>query len=533
MEQAVQVELPVVMMENTRHLTRAASDAFDDLDFKTDSLYNRQAPDPWITFLIGGLLTTIYVVYFGVRYRRIQRALTAAGQRCVGSLRLRAIISAALDNDETFYTTIKLSAGSFLFLGAIQLNYQLAFLCMLGAYSLESFFDTLRIVIAFREADSLAAYTALNSHIRRKTRNATQLKPQNVYEDLTRERTVVFMVFLTQCLLIGFVVYDIYEKDTHSCHDGTPNCPVGGTFGSWGSYVLGIFMAVVFLVGPKTSFGQSEQNPAFWLKLLLMAKQTGSSVTWYDPDADQILTRKLRKNDWSLWTRFLMSFLINGVGFHILVHALPLQVASQSSLVGIVFRAVGMVYLVDLDDTPGYTMTLVEDADTDKSNNDDDVNGDVVLGTIDENEPDEQSVVVPQSISSFRHDSVSVMLGSIRPGISSIRMGGASLRPDSVRSGLDPASIRPSSRPSEGEMAVLAQQIIQDAKNKLDALAAGQTTGGLTATGALALASGIAVHQQVAGKQGGNDVITTLEDGDPNEVVCTSVREPAECGGEE
>lgn len=55
-----------------------------------------------------------------------------------------------------------------------------------------------------------------------------------------------------------------------------------------------------------------------------------------------------------------MSFIINGVGFHILVHALPIQVAAQSSLTGVVFRAVGMLYLVDLDDTPGYTLTFTD-----------------------------------------------------------------------------------------------------------------------------------------------------------------------------
>jgi hypothetical protein len=55
-----------------------------------------------------------------------------------------------------------------------------------------------------------------------------------------------------------------------------------------------------------------------------------------------------------------MSFIINGVGFHILVSALPVQVAGQGSLTGVVFRAVGMLYLVDLDDTPGFTLTIVE-----------------------------------------------------------------------------------------------------------------------------------------------------------------------------
>lgn len=51
---------------------------------------------------------------------------------------------------------------------------------------------------------------------------------------------------------------------------------------------------------------------------------------------------------------------INGIGFHILVFALPIQIAAQSSLTGVVFRAVGMLYLVDLDDSPGYTLTFVD-----------------------------------------------------------------------------------------------------------------------------------------------------------------------------
>lgn len=119
-------------------------------------------------------------------------------------------------------------------------------------------------------------------------------------------------------------------------------------------------MACVFLLGPKTAFGQSEQDPAFWLQLLLVAKQR-SKCTWFSNETDQTESRMLRPSDWRIWFRFFMSFLINGIGFHILVHALPIQVASQSSLTGVVFRAVGMMYLVDLDDTPGYTLTIVQE----------------------------------------------------------------------------------------------------------------------------------------------------------------------------
>jgi len=54
-----------------------------------------------------------------------------------------------------------------------------------------------------------------------------------------------------------------------------------------------------------------------------------------------------------------MSFLVNGIGYHILVHALPVQVAQQTSLTGFALRAVGMMYLVDMDDSTGYKLTVV------------------------------------------------------------------------------------------------------------------------------------------------------------------------------
>lgn len=47
-------------------------------------------------------------------------------------------------------------------------------------------------------------------------------------------------------------------------------------------------------------------------------------------------------------------------GYHILVHALPVQVAAQSTFGGVVGRAVGMMYIVDLDNTRDvFDMTLI------------------------------------------------------------------------------------------------------------------------------------------------------------------------------
>ena len=131
-------------------------------------------------------------------------------------------------------------------------------------------------------------------------------------------------------------------------------------------FILGIFMALVFQLGPKTKYGESEQNPAFWLRVFLVLKDGNTNVSWKNDVKGNVESNyTLTTGDIRIWLRYCMSFLINGVGFHILVHALPLQVAAQSSLTGVVFRAVGMMYLVDLDDTPGYKLTIGNRDNTD------------------------------------------------------------------------------------------------------------------------------------------------------------------------
>lgn len=51
-----------------------------------------------------------------------------------------------------------------------------------------------------------------------------------------------------------------------------------------------------------------------------------------------------------------MNYLVNGVAFRILIHALAIQMASQSSLLIIVFRVTGMVFIANMDDAKGDEM---------------------------------------------------------------------------------------------------------------------------------------------------------------------------------
>jgi hypothetical protein len=160
--------------------------------------------------------------------------------------------------------------------------------------------------------------------------------------------------------------------------------------------------------------------------LLLASKKRGARLFWENPVKDASFSRRhstlkdsngnvvldsegnpklyhsrdLKKNDLHIWCRFFMSYLVNGVGFHILVHTLPVQVAAQSSFTGVVFRAVGMLYLVDLDDTKGFKLIITEKDDHD----DDEV--DPKDGTVDENknENDEEEALPSGHHSPLRID---------------------------------------------------------------------------------------------------------------------------------
>jgi len=57
-------------------------------------------------------------------------------------------------------------------------------------------------------------------------------------------------------------------------------------------------MACVFQLGPKTKYGESEQNAAYWLKLLLTTKEKGAKVTWNDPVKNKTYERLLSSGDW-------------------------------------------------------------------------------------------------------------------------------------------------------------------------------------------------------------------------------------------
>jgi hypothetical protein len=153
---------------------------------------------------------------------------------------LRGMIACAIDNDSPYYTIVSYSAISFIFLGGIQVDYQITFLAMIGYYCIVSAGDTLRVLLAYWQYGSLSdVFIVSDMDVGLKDKHkedkeekdqpfeTMELQPNNIYEDMGREKTIVFMIFATQIIFVTFVCIDVYRADKVSCLDGTPNCPVG------------------------------------------------------------------------------------------------------------------------------------------------------------------------------------------------------------------------------------------------------------------------------------------------------------------
>jgi hypothetical protein len=342
--------------------------------------FQQPAPSVRVTFTIAAIVL-VYVAW--QHHQRVLqlRVKFGAGQGNTnnnfrGALRYSAIISAYVDNDDPTFAIARLVGKSTVFLGLMQLNFVHGFLLMLFLLILESSLDTIRILLAYYSCQSLRqlrATTASSDEAKdlgddnAKEEDETLLEPTNVYEDLARPMPISIMVFSVQTLLIGCVMYDTYSTTTRTCFNGvaTDTCPMLASMGSYCLYYLGTFMACVFYVGPLNSYGKKEHDPVFWLKLFVLSKRPMAGagrvvLSWPHPVlSNQTMTMQLRRNDVRIWTRFFMSLLINSVCFHFLLNVLPVQIASKSSIMGIVFSSVGMIYLVDLDDTSGQPLTVV------------------------------------------------------------------------------------------------------------------------------------------------------------------------------
>ena len=355
----------------------STSELLDTIRIENNEWANEKAPEPWVAFCLGGIFCFLGAIHWSRRFFTVFQNLDVS-HRSNKAVLFRAALVTLGDDDEPLFTIIRTMAQGFLFLGGFQMNYRLTLRVLFVVYFFVSLRDTFRVLVAYHANKKVEDFVVVpskkgvaNQAKRQGSMDGVwswiELKTKNIYENLSRDFFVVGMVFTTQALLIAFVIVDVYnEKDTHTNIAGTETVPVVGTNSSYCIYILGIFMSVVYLVGPKTNFGQSKENPHYWVQLLLIAKLTGATCKWHNPVKGIDNSIQLRPGDKRIWLRFFLSFIVNGWGFHVLVHLLPIQVAAESSFTGVVFRAVGMMYLIDMDNTPSVTLTLHEGLDGDK-----------------------------------------------------------------------------------------------------------------------------------------------------------------------
>ena len=182
--------------------------------------FRRSAPGVPFTFLLACILLVITLILYNKRVQKLKRKF--GPEAFTGSLRVSALISAYMDNhEEPKFAIFRLCTINLIFLGFLQMNYQLGFLVMLGFLVVESSLDTIRVWLAYRNCRSLRSLSVISDDEAYVLQEATKLEPTNVYEDLTRPRAIAFMVFLVQALLIGLVIDDSYHSTTRTCFDGS------------------------------------------------------------------------------------------------------------------------------------------------------------------------------------------------------------------------------------------------------------------------------------------------------------------------
>ena len=129
------------------------------------------------------------------------------------NLKVRILISAAIENDNDLFSILTYTAVSFLVLFGIQQDYTLTWTLMIVFYVLVSSLESIRVVLAYLSVHYNAkghgelVFSSENMYEQFSKMSKDQvLKPKNVYENLGREYYLVFMIFITQVVLITFVV---------------------------------------------------------------------------------------------------------------------------------------------------------------------------------------------------------------------------------------------------------------------------------------------------------------------------------------
>ena len=131
-----------------------------------------------------------------------------------GNTLIRAYISCATDTDSPAYVMVSFGAASFMFLGGVQLAYRWTLMAMFIVYNISALAESMLVLLAYWSSRSLSDLVVTTGYVASQLRGASSvLNPSSVYEDVARGNTIVIMVFITQVILISFVVRNLQSSE--------------------------------------------------------------------------------------------------------------------------------------------------------------------------------------------------------------------------------------------------------------------------------------------------------------------------------
>ena len=92
-----------MIMLLSRRWLETASELYDQVEFKTDALFNQPAPEYWVSFIIGGVFSLFGFLLWLWRVYQTKRQLDELKIPLKGTTLVRAMISRAIDNDENIW----------------------------------------------------------------------------------------------------------------------------------------------------------------------------------------------------------------------------------------------------------------------------------------------------------------------------------------------------------------------------------------------------------------------------------------------
>jgi len=385
------------------------------LDGARIPIYYNRAPNPAFAFVFGFIFLIIVVIQIRRRYGIIRKMIEekhGVDENGLSRNMLRRVLMAALlDGGDPMYTIMTQTATNTLFLGGFQLNYDRTYLIMCLFYIGVSIMDVFRIFLTYKEFDSLRDFVVtaksrskgsnnkgVSFHNLMDTNKTTiEINAANVYQNMALNGLIVSLVFTAQVVLFTFVMIDTVRSQfvcvklsSESLVEGlNANCPITGLAISYFLYILGILVQCVFLLGPGNDHGHPQMDPTYWTTVLLSVKTSNhTEFSWtktkglgmHGSRNEQCRTRR---HDLRLWMRLFVSWIVNGFGFRVLLHSLPIQLASRKNLLQIIFQALGVIYVAKLDDAHGYKLTLTDTSDEVIKKNDDVVINEVIANLSD------------------------------------------------------------------------------------------------------------------------------------------------------